>query len=98
MLGDSITSDEALRVGLANKVVPLEELTETVLLLAKRLSESASMALGLTKRLIMNEWNMDLITAIEQEATAQALMLQSGDHREFHAAFVEKRKPRFEGR
>jgi enoyl-CoA hydratase/carnithine racemase len=98
MLGDSISSDEAYRVGLANKVVPLDELESEALALAKRLSESATMALGLTKRLINNEWNMDLITAIEQEATAQALMLQSEDHKEFHRSFVEKRKPKFEGK
>lgn len=98
MLGDSITSDEAYRVGLANKVVPSEALEEETLRLATRLATSASMSLGLTKRLINNEWNMDLASAIEQEATAQALMLQSEDHKEFHRSFVEKRKPVFKGR
>jgi enoyl-CoA hydratase/carnithine racemase len=98
MLGDTITSAEAYRVGLANKVVPLSTLNSESMALAKRLSESASMALGLTKRLINNEWNMDLVSAIEQEATAQALMLQSEDHKEFHRSFVEKRKPKFRGR
>jgi enoyl-CoA hydratase/carnithine racemase len=98
MLGDTITSDEAYRVGLANKVVPLEALDEESMRLATRLAESATMSLGLTKRLINNEWHMDLTSAIEQEATAQALMLQSEDHREYHAAFSEKRKPVFKGR
>ncbi len=98
MLGDSISSADAYRVGLANKVVSLASLETETMALAKRLSESASMALGLTKRLINNEWGMDLISAIEQEATAQALMLQSADHKEFHRSFVEKRKPKFEGR
>jgi enoyl-CoA hydratase/carnithine racemase len=41
---------------------------------------------------------MDLIAAIEQEAQAQALMLQSQDHREFFEAFKEKREPEFKGR
>ena len=98
MLGDTITSEEAYRVGLANKVVPLEALDEESLRLATRLAESATMSLSLTKRLINNEWHMDLASAIEQEATAQALMLQSEDHREYHAAFSEKRKPLFKGR
>ena len=98
MLGDSIPSAEAYRIGLANKVVPLAELEATSMALAERLASSATMALGLTKRLINNEWHMDIISAMEQEATAQALMLQSKDHHEFHAAFVEKRKPKFEGR
>jgi enoyl-CoA hydratase/carnithine racemase len=98
MLGDKISAEDALRVGLANKVVDLEDLESESLALAERLASSATMALGLTKRLINNEWHMDLTSAIEQEATAQALMLQSCDHKEFHAAFSEKRKPTFEGR
>ena len=98
MLGDSIGADDAYRIGLANKVVDLAELDSAAMALCERLASSATMALGLTKRLINNEWNMDLTSAIEQEATAQALMLQSYDHKEFHAAFSEKRKPKFEGR
>lgn len=98
MLGDKIDAEEAYRIGLANKVVALGDLERESLALAERLAASATMALGLTKRLINNEWNMDLTSAIEQEATAQALMLQSSDHKEFHAAFSEKRTPKFEGR
>ncbi len=98
MLGDSITSDQAEKIGLANKVVILQDLETEALSLAERLAKSASLALGLTKRLLNNEWNMDLATAIEQEATAQALMMQTRDHREFHEAFSEKREPKFEGR
>jgi len=41
---------------------------------------------------------MDIISAIEQEATAQALMMQTRDHREFHEAFAAKRPAKFEGR
>jgi enoyl-CoA hydratase/carnithine racemase len=98
MLGDKISSEEALRVGLANKVVPLAKLEEETLALAKRLSESATLALGLTKRLINNEWHMDIAGAIEQEATAQALMMMTEDHKEFHTAFSEKRQPKFKGK
>jgi enoyl-CoA hydratase/carnithine racemase len=98
MLGDSVSAEEAYRVGLANKIVELDALESESLALATRLAESASMALGLTKRLINNEWNMDIVSAMEQEATAQALMMQSFDHKEFHRAFTDKRKPQFEGR
>jgi enoyl-CoA hydratase/carnithine racemase len=98
MLGDTITAEQAEKIGLANKVVALEDLEKESLALAERLAKSASLALGLTKRLLNNEWNMDIISAIEQEATAQALMMQTRDHREFHAAFAEKREPKFEGR
>lgn len=98
MLGDSVSADEAYRMGLANKVVERSELESEALALAERLAQSASLALGLTKRLINNEWTMDILSAIEQEATAQALMMQTYDHQEFHRSFVEKRKPKFEGR
>jgi enoyl-CoA hydratase/carnithine racemase len=98
MLGDSVTAEDAYRIGLANKVVEQGELESEAMALAERLAQSASLALGLTKRLINNEWNMDIASAIEQEATAQALMMQTRDHKEFHAAFVEKRKPKFEGK
>ncbi len=98
MLGDKITSDECYRIGLANKVVDLSVLESETMSLAKRLAESASLALGLTKRLINNEWNMDITSAIEQEATAQSLMMMTEDHKEFHKAFSEKRPPHFQGR
>jgi enoyl-CoA hydratase/carnithine racemase len=98
MLGDTITAEQAEKIGLANTVVALEDLEKESLALAERLAKSASFALGLTKRLLNNEWNMDIASAIEQEATAQALMMQTRDHREFHEAFAQKREPRFEGR
>jgi enoyl-CoA hydratase/carnithine racemase len=98
MLGDSILADDAERIGLANKVVDLADLEKESLALAERLAKSASLALGLTKRLLNNEWNMDLLSAIEQEATAQALMMQTRDHKEFHEAFSQKREAKFEGR
>jgi enoyl-CoA hydratase/carnithine racemase len=98
MLGDTITAEQAEKIGLANKVVALADLEKESLTLAERLAKSASLALGLTKRLLNNEWNMDILSAIEQEATAQALMMQTRDHREFHEAFAQKRAPKFEGR
>ncbi|MFI5202622.1 MAG: enoyl-CoA hydratase family protein [Candidatus Kapaibacterium sp.] len=98
MLGDTIGAEQAEKIGLANKVVAKEDLEKESLALAERLAKSASLALGLTKRLLNNEWNMDLASAIEQEATAQALMMQTRDHREFHEAFAQKREPKFEGR
>jgi hypothetical protein len=51
----------------------------------------------MTKRMIQNEMTMDVVTAIEAEAQAQALLLQGKDHRAFYEAFKEKREPRFTG-
>ena len=52
----------------------------------------------MTKRMINNELSMDLASAIEAEAQAQALMLLGDDHRAFFEAFQAKQKPTFTGR
>jgi len=52
----------------------------------------------MTKTLVNNEWNMDVVSAVEAEAQAQALMMMSADHRAFFEAFKEKKKPEFKGK
>ncbi len=52
----------------------------------------------MTKRMLNNEWGMDLVAAVEAEAQAQALLLMAEDHKEFYRAFTEKRPPRWTGR
>jgi enoyl-CoA hydratase/carnithine racemase len=98
LLGDKIDAAECLRIGLANRVVPPDKLIDEALAIARRLATGPGLALAMTKRLLVNERGMDLDSAIEQEAQAQALLLQCRDHREFYDAWREKRKPRFEGR
>ena len=98
MLGNKIDAQECLRIGLANRVVANDELETAALELAGRLARGPGLALGMTKRLLVNEANMDLDSAIEHEAQAQALLLCAHDHREFYEAWKEKRKPRFGGR
>ena len=66
--------------------------------LAGRLANGPGLAQAMTKRLLVNEANMDLDSAIEQEAQAQALLLRAADHREFYDSWVEKRDARFTGR
>ena len=98
MLGEKIASDEALRIGLANRVVAADNVLAEALALARRLAAGPGLALGMTKKMVWNEWPMDLEAAIEQEAQCQALLLRSHDHREFYNAWMEKREPRFLGR
>ncbi len=98
MLGDSIKAQDALRIGLANAVVPVDEVLAKANEYADRLLSGPRYAIRLTKRMINNEWTMELDSAIEAEAQAQALMLMGYDHREFLASYREKRAPRFEGR
>lgn len=98
LLGDAVDAPTAERYGLVNRVVPPEELLSTAYDWAKRLAAGPTMALSMTKRLVNNEWNMDLVSALESEAQAQALMLMGEDHRIFYEAFKEKVEPRFVGR
>ncbi len=97
MLGDAIDAPTAERYGLVTRLVEPDECVPTALGLARRLARGPLAALTTTKRLIDQEWIMDLPAAIEAEAVAQAAHLRGADHKEFHAAFVAKREPRFSG-
>ena len=98
MLGDDVDAATAERFGLANRVVPTEQVLPTARLWAERLAAGPTFSLGLTKMMVNNEWNMDLLSALEAEAQAQALMMMGADHRAFYEAFKEKQKPKFTGR
>jgi enoyl-CoA hydratase/carnithine racemase len=98
MFGDTIDAATADRYGLVNKVVPHDELMPTAMEWARRLASGPTQALSMTKRMLNNEWNMDLVSALEAEAQAQALMLMGDDHRRFYEAFKKKEKPQFDGR
>ena len=98
LFGDTIDAATADRYGLVNKVVPHESLLPTAMEWARRLAEGSTQAIAMTKRMLNGEQNMDIVTALEAEAQAQALMLMGEDHRRFYEAFKKKEKPRFEGR
>lgn len=98
LLGDSIDAGTAERYGLVNRVVPPDELMSAAREWATRLAQGPTLAISMTKRLITNEWHMDLVSALESEAQAQALMLMGQDHRIFYEAFKEKVEPKFVGR
>ena len=97
-LGDSVDAETALRIGLATRVVPKEQVFAEALALAKRLAAGPTMALGMTKRLLLHEQSMDLASAIEVEALAQAVLLRAKDHRAFYDAYVAGKPLQFEGR
>ncbi len=98
LLGDTIDAATAERYGLVNKVVPHEELLAATQEWARRLAQGPTQALAMTKRMLNNELNMDLASAIEAEAQAQALLLMGEDHRRFYEAFKAKERPNFVGR
>jgi enoyl-CoA hydratase/carnithine racemase len=98
MLGDTVDAATAERYGLVNRVVPHDGLLPAAQELAARLAQGPGLALSMTKRMLNNEWNMDLVSALEAEAQAQALLLMGEDHRRFYEAFKAKEKPKFIGR
>jgi enoyl-CoA hydratase/carnithine racemase len=98
LFGDSLDALTAERYGLVNRVVPHDQLLPAAYEWARRLAQGPSLALSMTKRMVNNEWNMDLLSAIEAEAQAQALLLMGEDHRRFYEAFLEKAQAAFVGR
>jgi enoyl-CoA hydratase/carnithine racemase len=98
MFGDTIDAATADKYGLVNRVVPPDDLMSTAHDWATRLAQGPTLALSMTKRMVNSEWNMDLASAIEAEAQAQALLLMAQDHRLFYEAFKGKATPKFTGR
>jgi enoyl-CoA hydratase/carnithine racemase len=98
LLGEVVEADQAERIGLANRVVADEDLAAAADDLARRLAAGPVWALNATKALLTRELDMDLGSAIELEAWAQALLMRSADHAEFYEAFMTKRQPRWQGR
>jgi len=93
--GDFVTAAEAERIGLYNRVVPANELVTTTREFAERLARGPAFALGKTKEMLNREFHMNLETALESEAQAQAICMQHPDYREAYEAFVAKREAKF---
>jgi enoyl-CoA hydratase/carnithine racemase len=98
MLGDRVSAERALAIGLASEVVAPGELLQRADALARRLADGPALAYATTKTLISRELDMDLASAVELEASTQALLMLSDDHREFYDAWSEKRPPAWRGR
>jgi enoyl-CoA hydratase/carnithine racemase len=98
MLGDKVPAEQAERMGLATQVVDDDDLPATARALARRLADGPALAYSTTKVMLTRELDMSLASAIEMEALTQALLMQTSDHREFHAAWSEGRKPAWSGR
>jgi enoyl-CoA hydratase/carnithine racemase len=97
-LGDDVSAERALEIGLATQVVEDDELPAAAEALAHRLADGPAFAYSTTKVLLTRELDLDLAGAIELEALGQALMMQSEDHREFYAAWLDGRPPAWTGR
>ena len=98
LTGDPVSADEAWRIGLVNRVVPDELLSEEVGRLAASLAAQAPAAVRLILDVVNRGLDMSLADALAFEATSFGLVNGTEDAREGTSAFLEKRKPRFSGR
>lgn len=95
--GRAMTADEGLAWGFFTSLQPSSTVLEATQKLARQLADGPSFAHGITKKLLHQEWNMGVDEAIEAEAEAQAICMQTKDFRRAYDAFVAKQKPIFEG-
>ena len=97
-LGDMIDAQEAVDIGLANKVVPHEELMSATMEMAHKLASKSPLVLKLLKRTLLDGADMPLSSAMRHEQATISIVLDSKDAHEGCSAFLEKRTAQFEGR
>jgi 2-(1,2-epoxy-1,2-dihydrophenyl)acetyl-CoA isomerase len=98
-LSDRVSSEECLRLGIANQVVPAAELEEATIALARRLASGPPAAYRYMKENFNRAaMGADVIECLDLEATHHVHTGLTEDHREAAKAFVEKREPSFNGR
>lgn len=95
--GRSMAAEEGVRWGFYNTLSSSDTLLADAGMLAERLLKGPAFAHGITRTMLRQEWNMGLEQAIEAEAQAQAICMQTEDFRRAYNAFVNKEKPVFEG-
>ena len=98
LTGERIDANDALRIGLVSKVVPLLALQETAINLARAMAANAPLAITAAKRLAMTGRELSLAGGLELERQAFGLLRDSEDRLEGRRAFAEKRAPVFRGR
>jgi enoyl-CoA hydratase/carnithine racemase len=98
ILGDKVSAEKAVNIGLATEMVADDELPARATALASRIADGPAFAYSTTKVLLTRELDMGLGSAIELEAITQALLMKSDDHGEFYRAWTEGRAPAWKGR
>jgi len=95
--GRSLEGTEAERWGFYNKLCAPDALLSEAQTLARSIASGPTFAHAMTKRCIHQEWSMGIDDAIEAEAQAQAICMQTKDYERAYKAFVAKQRPVFEG-
>ena len=97
MLADEVSGQEAERLGLVNRCVPLDEFEEATEAFAQRLAAGPTHAYALIKELMNQSLESDLETTLRFEGELQDIAINTADHREGVSAFLEKRHPHYQG-
>ena len=95
--GDHILADEALRIGLVNKVIPQSELMREVMRVAQTIATRGPLAIAASKEAINDGYDVTLDKGLEFEKDLFRDLFDTDDSKEGTRAFVEKREPRFRG-
>ncbi len=95
--GRSMSADEGERWGFFNRLVAGDALEDEAMKLARQIQAGPNFAHMMTKTMLAQEWSMSIEQAIEAEAQAQAVCMQTGDFERAYKAFVAKERPVFEG-
>lgn len=95
--GRPLPGDEAYEWGFYNRLVEPDELLDAAREFAQSLADGPTFAHSMTKQMLDQEWDMGLEEAIEAEAQAQAICMQTNDFRRAYEAFIEGEKPDFRG-
>jgi enoyl-CoA hydratase/carnithine racemase len=97
LTGRAMTAEEGVQWGFFNRLVTAEALLSAARVLAEELASGPTFAHGVTKAMLHHEWSLSIDQAIEAEAQAQAICMQTEDFRRAYRAFAAKQKPIFEG-
>lgn len=95
--GRSMSADEGYAWGFHNKLVAADQLDAAAREMAERIAAGPSFGNMMTKTMLVQEWSMSIEQAIEAEAQAQAICMQTADFERAYNAFVAKEKPVFQG-
>ena len=95
--GRTMSADEGERWGFYNRIVDAASLDAEAIALARRLADGPNFGHMMTKTMLNQEWSMSIEQAIEAEAQAQAICMQTQDFKRAYDAFVAREKPVFKG-
>jgi len=95
--GRTMSAEEGERWGFFNRLVAADKLEAEAIDIAQKLAQGPTFAHMMTKTMLSQEWSMSLEQAIEAEAQAQAICMQTGDFKRAYDAFIAKGAPKFAG-